>query len=135
MNKSPKSSSRIPPGTVFKESLVATLVTPGDCFGSFDATVSECHGCHDQYACSMFQQFNLKTQVAAVEKEKGPFLDQTTFPTQEQLDSILVAGVTYDSAMTAVKQIAKCPDERTIEIFLDSAIRSRDLRVKAGILC
>ena len=135
MSKNPKSSSRIPPGNVFKESLVATLVTPGDCFGTFDATVSECHGCHDQYACAMFQQFNLKKEVAVVEKEKGPFLDQTSFPTQEQLDSILVAGVTYESVMTAIKQIAKCPDERTIEIFLDSAIRSRDLRVKAGILC
>lgn len=133
--KQPKQTTRIPAGQIFTDSLLATLVTPGDCFGSFDATVSECHGCHDQYACAMFQQFNLKKQVAAVEKEKGPFLDQTTFPTEEQLNEIIIPGAQYDAVVSDIKKIAKCPDERTIEIFLDSVIRSRDLRVKAGILC
>lgn len=135
MAKQAKMVSRTEPGSIFNEKLLATLVTPGDCFGTFDATVSECHGCHDQYACAMFQQFNLKTKVAAVEKEKGPFLDQTTFPTEQEMTEILTVGKTYDQLLDEMKQKSVCPDVRTIEIFLDSAIRSRDLRFKGGVLC
>lgn len=135
MNKQPKKESRIPAGKVFTESMIATLVSPGDCFGSFDASVADCHGCHDQYACAMFQQFNLKQQVATVEKEQGPFLDQTKFPTEEEMNEIITPGKTYNEILEAFKQKAFCPDEQTLELHLQSAIRSRDLRFKAGVLC
>ena len=135
MKHNPRVAPTLPKGSIFTETLLATLVTEGDCFGAFDASVSECHGCHDQYACAMFQQVNIKKAVTAVEKESGPFLDQTKFPTQEQIDKILVPGKTYDEVLKFFKENSVCPDTQTIEIFMDSAIRSKDLRVKAGILC
>lgn len=136
MAKQPKVKSAFELNTVFTKDLLIANVVEGDCFGSYDVMDKNCNpACHDKFACAMLLQYRIKDQVIKLESTQGPFLDQTTFPTTEQLKAIICVGAIYQDAFEYIKTLCVVPDERTLELHIDGYIRSQNLRVKAGVIC
>ena len=136
MAKEPRHKPSFTDNAVFSKDLLLTTKIEGDCFGSYDVMDKKCNPlCHDKFACAMLLQYHLKDQVIKLESTQGPFLDQTTFPTQEQLKAIIGVGAIYQDAFDHIKTLCIVPDERTLELHIDGYIRSQNLRVKAGVIC
>ena len=116
--------------------LLLVPVDENDCFSrEFDITAPECQRCHDAHACALAKQHLLRAEVSTVEKDKGPFLDQTRLVSYEQMRPFMTPGTSLEDLLSFARKGSVCPDQETITQHVLSAISQHRLRIKGGILC
>jgi len=100
---------------------------PDDCFGrSWEPQDKDCAVCHDVEICGIVKQEEIKGKVKKLEKEKGPFLDQTAFD-NVPIEKIVTEmknwaeendPATYDELEETIAKSAKTKDTVAIREYI-----------------
>lgn len=130
-----KQSARADTSTIVDIRLLVPT-DPEDCFGQeWDLRQPECQRCHDQHGCALLVQHRLRDAVKTVEKERGPFLDQTRLVDYDLLKAKVQVGAELEQIVLWAQDNSVCPDAETVRHYVLSAIQEARLRVKGGVVC
>jgi len=111
---------------------------PDDCFGvEWDPQDTDCSVCHDVEICGILKQKELHGRKKKIEKEKGPFLDQTSFesvPIEKIVQNLIQYAedddpATYEELEETIGTSARTKDIVAIREYIKTMLPRHGLRV------
>lgn len=138
MNKKPREKSTEKDLTVLLKPEELMSDDPEDCFGrEWDPRDKDCSLCHDVEICGIVRQADIQKAKKKIEREKGPFLDETAFekvPVEKLVETIRQYAEDDDPALyeeieEAVEKTARTKDKVAIREYITRLLPRHNLQI------